>query len=95
MKVLSAPMRNTVSIFDDMVMLQKIRSNLETFGSLSDYLLNKALRGSSRVAYFVTDQYLKNSIRLMERNRRKTSESARMVVKRREQRLPKQFKKIP
>ena len=76
-----------------MVLLQKILSTLETFGALSDYLLNKDLRGSCRVAYFVTDQYLENSIKLMGRNRRKTSESVRMVVKRREQRLLKQFKK--
>ena len=91
-KVLSAPMRNTPSIFG-MVLLQKISLTLETFGALSDYLLNKTLRESCRVAYFVTDQYLKNSIKLMERNRRKTSQSVRMVVKRQEQCFPKQFKK--
>ena len=73
-KVLSTSMRNTPSIFDDMMLLQKIPSTLEMFGALSDYLLNRALRGSCRVAYFVTDQYLKNSIKLMERNRRKTNE---------------------
>ena len=73
-KVLSTSMRNTPSIFDDMMLLQKIPSTLETFGALSDYLLNRALRGSCRVAYFITDQYLENSIKLMERNRRKTNE---------------------
>ena len=73
-------MRNTPSIFDNMVLLQKILSTLETFGALSNNLLNKALRGSCRVAFFVTDKYLKNSIKLMERKRQKTSESVWIVV---------------
>ena len=67
-KVLSAPTRNTPSIFDDMALLQKILSILKTFGALSNYPLTKGLRGSSTVAYFVTEKYLENSIKLMGKN---------------------------
>jgi len=65
------------NIFDGMVLLQKLPPTLATFGNLSDYLLKKILSGGSRVAFFVTDFYLENSVKSMERDRRAATGSLR------------------
>ena len=79
---------------DGMVLLQKTPSTLQTFGDLSDYLLQKLIAGQSRVAYFVTDQYFQQSISSLERKRRSSNGSLRILIKRRDQKLPKQLKKF-
>ena len=61
--LISVSPSNCPAIFDGMVLLQKIPSNLKTFGEISDYLLRKILSGSANSAYFVTDHYLPHSIR--------------------------------
>ena len=92
--VLTSHKRNSVHIYDGMVLLQKIPPVLTTFGELSDYILQKATKGSARISYFVTDQYLHDSIKSQERERRLASQPLRVIIKRREQKLPKQFKKF-
>jgi len=76
------------NIFDGMVLLQKLPPTLATFGNLSDYLLKKILSGGSRVAFFVTDFYLENSVKSMERDRRAATGSLR------DQAVPKQFSRF-
>ena len=61
--MISVSPSNCPAIFNGMVLLQKIPSNLKTFGEISDYLLRKILSGSANSAYFVTDHYLPHSIR--------------------------------
>ena len=77
-----------------MVLLQKLPPTLTTFGNLSDYLLKKILSGGSRVAFFVTDFYLENSVKSMERDRRAATGSLRVKVVRRDQAVPKQFSRF-
>ena len=79
----------TPKIYDGMVLLQKLPPMLQTFGDVSDYLVRKILQGSARIAFFVTDYYLDNSVKSMERDRRSATGSLRMSVMRQEQKMPK------
>ena len=56
--------------------------------------LKKLLHGSTRVAFFVTDYYLEDSIKSMERDSWSAYGTIRMKVMRREQVIPKQGKKF-
>ena len=85
---------NCPQIFDGMVLLQKLPKMLKTFGDISDYILKKVLRGPARAAFFVTDYYLEDSIKSVERDSRSTYGTIRMKVVRREQAIPKQWKKF-
>ena len=82
------------NIFDGMVLLQKTPPTLQTFGDLSYYLLQKLIARQSRVAYFVTDQYFQQSIKSLERQRRSSNGSLCTIIKRRDQKLPKQLNKF-
>ena len=77
-----------------MVLLQKLPKILKTFGDISDYLLMKLLDGSTRVAFFVTDYYLEDSIKSIERDSRSAYGTIRMKVMRRQQVIQKQWKKF-
>ena len=57
---------NTPKIYR-MVLSQKLPATLSTFGDISDFLINKILKGSCRVCFFVTDYYLPNSLILWKR----------------------------
>ena len=52
------------------------------------------MSGSSRVAFFVTDHYLPNSVKSSERSRRSDVGSLRITVTSGEQKIPKQFTKF-
>ena len=73
---------NCPKIFDGMVLPQKLPPALNTFGEVSDYLLKMILHGCSRVAFFVTDFYLEDSVKSMERDRRLASGSLRIKIMR-------------
>ena len=75
-----------------MVLLQKLPKTLKTFNKVSDYLLKKVLSGTSKQVYIVTDQYLQNSIKSMERTKRSSIGTIRVTAQRRDQKKPKQFK---
>ena len=85
---------NCPFVYDGMVLLQKLPPTLSTFADISNYLLKKIMNGSSRVAFFVTDHYLPNSVKSSERSRRANIGSLRITVTRGEQRIPKQFTKF-
>ena len=85
---------NCPQIFDGMVLLQKLPKILKTFGDISDYILKKLIHGSTRVAFFVTDYYLEDSIKFIERDSRSAYGTIRMKVMRRQQVIPKQWKKF-
>ena len=59
-------LENTVSIFDGMVLFQKLLSTLVTFGDIGDYLLQKIYKNICRIAFFVTDLYMPFSIKSIE-----------------------------
>ena len=56
-----------------MVLFQKLPHDLVTFGDISDYILNKIMQGSCRICFFVTDYYLENSIKSLERKGRSSN----------------------
>ena len=76
------------------MLLQKLPPTLKTFVEISDYLHEKLLQGSARISFFVTDFYLKDSVKSMERDRRSASGSIRIKATRRDQAVPKQFSKF-
>ena len=83
-----------VLIYDGMVLLQQLGSiPIETFGDVSDHLLNRMLKHSAGSVYFVTDRYIPNTIKSIERSKRSSSGTIRISIERRSQKLPKQFKK--
>ena len=81
-------------IFDGMVLLHKVPKHCSTFGEISDFLLFKLLSSTSKIVFFVTDRYLENSTKSLERKGRNTSGTIRYEVRRREQAKPKQYDKF-
>ena len=77
-----------------MVLFQKLPHDIVTFGDISDYILNKIMQGSCRICFFVTDYYLENSVKSLERKGRSSIDVLRMTVSRRNQAKPKQFQKF-
>ena len=71
---------NSPKIYDGMVLFQKLPPDLVTFGDISDYILNKIMQGGSRICFFVTDYYLENSIKGLERKGRSSTGILRMTV---------------
>ena len=59
-------LQNTVSIFDGMVLFQKLPSTLVTFGDIGDYLLQKIYKNPCCIAFFMTDFYMPFSIKSTE-----------------------------
>ena len=85
---------NTRRIYDDMVLFQKLPPTLVTFGDISDYVLKKIMKDSSRICFFVTNYYLPESVKSLERNARSKIGLLRMESSRRDQPRPKQFDKF-
>ena len=83
-----------VRVFDGMVIIQQLASmSFETFGEMSEYVLKRIISHPGKIVYFVTDQYLDDSLKGSERQRRAASGSIRVQLSRRHQKRPKQFKK--
>ena len=69
-----------VLIYDGMVLLQQLGSvPIETFGDVSDHLLNRMLKYSADFAYLVTDRYIPNTIKSIERSKRSSAGTIRHV----------------
>ena len=71
------------SIYDGMVLLQKLPPHLTTFGAISDYLFSKVISGTSTANFFVSDYYRDNSIKSLERLRRSKIGTIRVQALRR------------
>ena len=71
------------SIYDEMVLLQKLPPHLTTFGAISDYLFSKVISGTSTANFFVSDYYRDNSIKSLERLRRSKIGTIRVQALRR------------
>ena len=85
---------NCPKIFHGIVLLQKLPPALNMFGEVSDYLLKKILHSCSRVAFFVTNFYLEDSVKSMKGDRRLASGSLRTKIMRRDEAVLKQFLKF-
>ena len=76
-----------------MVAFQKLPPTLVSFGDISDYILRKIMKAPSRVSFFITDYYLEDSVKSLERRCRSDIVLIRIKASRRDQRVPKQFNK--
>ena len=80
--------KNTPKIYDGMVLLQKLPATLSMFGSISDFLINRIVKCSCRVYFFMTGYYLPNYIKSLERKSRSMIGLLQMKVSRRDQKWP-------
>jgi hypothetical protein len=84
-----------VRVYGGMVIIQQTPStSLETFGDISKYVLERVTSGQHRFTYFTTDQYREDSLKSCERKRRAPEGSISIQITRRDQKIPKQFKKF-
>ena len=93
---ISALADNCASVVDGMVIIRQMDvSKMSTFGDFSKCILERVLKmGTGQSIYFVTDQYKKNSVKGYDRSRRALSDVMKYKIERREQKLPKHFKKF-
>ena len=92
--VASAPMGSVV-IYDGMVLLQQLDGiQLDTFGEMSQHVLERVLKNNAEVIYFVTDQYKVDSVKGLERAKRASSGTIHVNIGRPDQKRPQQFKKF-
>ena len=85
---------NCCMIFDGMVLLQQLDGiPLSTFGDISEYILKRKEKSNATTVYFVTDQYLRESVKGYERSRRSANGALRVRIERRDQKKPNQLKK--
>ena len=64
---------NTVRVFDAMVLIQQLPERINTFGDVSDHILNRITKNTSRCVFLVSDQYGSASIKSLEREGRSSS----------------------
>ncbi len=92
--VASAPMGSVV-FYDGMVLLQQLDGiQLDTFGEMSQHVLERILKDNAGVIYFVTDQYKVDSVKGLERAKRGLSWTIHVNIGRPDQKRPQQFKKF-
>ena len=84
---------DAVQIFDAMVIMQQIPASVNTFGDISDYILNQVMKYPVPKIFFVTDQYNGQSVKSFEREKRAITGVIRVTASRRDQPRPKQSKK--
>ena len=85
---------NVPSIYDGMLLLQKLPPHLTTFGAISDYLFSKVISGTSTANFFGSDYYRDDYIKSLEQLRRSKIATIRVQALRRDQKKPVQFKKF-
>lgn len=60
---------NSTVIYDGMCVIRQLPKGLPTFGTISEFALEKLTRSESREVIFVTDQYFEMSIKGEERDK--------------------------
>ena len=85
---------DVTSIYNGIVLLQKLPLHLTTFGAVSDYLFSKVISGTSTTNFFVSDYYRDDSIKSLERLRRLNIGTIRVQALQRDWKKPVQFKKF-
>ncbi|XP_046556095.1 uncharacterized protein LOC124265368 isoform X1 [Haliotis rubra] len=88
---------NTVLIVDGMALIQQQRQIPETFGDFACIILKKrvsmGLKHKAKRVDFVADRYQANSIKQFERSKRANLGETKVRINRKDQKMPKQFKK--
>ena len=74
--------------------LNPVAVTLFVFGNISDFLINRIVKGSCRVCFFVTDYYLPNYIKSLEKKIRSMIGLLQMKISRRDEKWPQQFDKF-
>ena len=78
-----------------MALLQQLDGiQLDTFGEMSQHVLERILKNNAEVIYFVTDQYKVDSVKGLERAKRASSGTIHVNIGRPDQKRPQQFKKF-
>ena len=85
---------DTPKIYDGMVLSQKLPATLSTFGDISDFLINKIVKGSCRVCFFCDRLLPIKFYNSPEKKSRSMIGLLRMKVSRRDQKQPQQFHKF-
>ena len=85
--------QESARVYDRMCIVQQVPTGFEVFGQLSDYILKRITSNPSTNIFFTADQYWDASIKSCERSRRVNGGLIRITASRRDQKLPKQFKK--
>ena len=60
-------LENTVRVLDAMVLIQQLPEGVNIFGDVSDHILNRITKNTSRCVFLVSDQYEPASIKSLER----------------------------
>ena len=84
---------DAVQVFDAMAIMQQIPASVNTFGDISDYILNQVMKYPAPKIFFVTDQYNRQSIKSFEREKRAITGVIRVTASSRDQPRPKQSKR--
>ena len=63
---LPTPVEGGSVIFDGMRLIRQLPPGLNTFGDISDLILKQITSNHAQQLYFITDQYLGNSIKSCE-----------------------------
>ena len=77
-----------------MVLIQELPEEVNTFGDVSDHILNRITKNISRWVFFESDQYDPASIKSLEREARSRSGQIRTTLRQREQKVPVNFEKF-
>ena len=82
---------NTVGVFYAMVLIQQLPKGVNTFGGVSDHILNRITKNTSRCVFLLSDQYDPASIKSLDREARSRSGQIRIIPRQREQKVPVNF----
>ena len=85
---------NIIRVFDAMVLIQQLPKVVKTFRDVSDHILNRITKNTSRCVFLVSDQYDPALFKSLERKARSCSGQIRTIPRRREQKVPVNFKKF-
>ena len=61
---LPTPVEGGAVIFDGMCLIQQLPPGLNTFGHISDLILKGITSNHAQQVYFITNQYLENSLKI-------------------------------
>ena len=82
---------NTVGVFHAMVLIQQLPKGVNTFGDVSDHILNRITKNTSRCVFLLSDQYDPASIKSLDREARSRSGHILTIPRQREQKVPVNF----
>ena len=73
---------NNSLIFDGLCVIQQLLKGLDTFGTISEFILKRIISNNAKEVMFVSDQYFEASIKGGERERRAATSQIRVTPNR-------------